>query len=431
LQPIPSHATSEPPLDDRALAALAKQRNFSTDAVRLLLRAKETILLAMGLTLAQWRDSRDPVSGAFAEHCEAEIKCSELREAIAIIRGRIERIPAAHSKRYSPEERFRIVTFKRTYHLTLAETAELFMVDAQTISRWMDEATRDPDAKTIGSLLKATPPMRTTSDVTRELVSLLDSLRVGGSKSIAQMLVRAGKTISRETVRRIRKTRPSPQPAPERDDRSSERAVQARAANHVWMTDLTTIPSLFRLWSFKLCVVIDVYSRFPLTWRLFKSEPSSEELATLIGEAADKFGKPTHFITDRGSQFTAATFTTKLAALGTKQRFGAIGQSGSIAIIERFWRTLKELLDVRFKPPLSFDHLEQRLTVAIDYYATRRPHQGLDGATPAEKYFGLSPPQLLPASDDHPYRDGTLPFTVAWADHDRRMPYLVATTRAA
>lgn len=255
--PEPSQSGSVPALDARALAALAQSRNFSTGAVRLLVRTKEILLLAKGLALGEWRDSRDPVSGAFAEHCQAEIKCAELRETLAILRGRILRIPAAHRKRYSPEERFRIVVFVRSYSLTLAEAAELFLVDAQTIARWLEEATRDPDAKTIGSLLRASPPLRATSDVTRELVELLDSLRVGGSKRIAQMLARAGSKISRETVRRLRKRTFSIPPRPPGKERAIESGVvTAKSANHVWMTDITSIPTLFRIFLFKLVVVL-------------------------------------------------------------------------------------------------------------------------------------------------------------------------------
>lgn len=118
------------------------------------------------------------------------------RETIEIIRGRILRMPPGQRKRYSPEERFRIVVFIRTYSLSLEEAAGTFMVDSGTVGRWLREATREPDQKTVGSLLKATPPLRKFDDVTQQLVALLDSIRVGGSKRIAQMLVRAGKKIS-------------------------------------------------------------------------------------------------------------------------------------------------------------------------------------------------------------------------------------------
>jgi len=91
-------SAAEPRLDARALAALAKSRNFSTQAVRLLLRTREIILLAKGLALGHWRESRDPVANAFAEHCQAEISNAELRETLEIIRGRILRMPAPHRK---------------------------------------------------------------------------------------------------------------------------------------------------------------------------------------------------------------------------------------------------------------------------------------------------------------------------------------------
>jgi len=114
-------------LEERALAALAKSRNFSTEAIRLLLQCKEMILLAKAQALGHWRESRDPVSGAFAEHCQAEIKCKEQREAMKIIRGRVLRMPPSQRKRYTPEERFQIVVFVRTYCLTLTDAAETFM----------------------------------------------------------------------------------------------------------------------------------------------------------------------------------------------------------------------------------------------------------------------------------------------------------------
>jgi transposase InsO family protein len=202
------------------------------------------------------------------------------------------------------------------------------------------------------------------------------------------------------------------------------------------MTDITNVPSLFRLWIFKLVVVPDVHSRFPLAFRVFSKEPTSAEIAELAQEAARRFGKPRHFVTDHGTQFTGEAFVTKLRELGTRQRFGAIGQSGSIAIIERFWRALKEMLDLKFRPPLSRRHLAEKVAVGLDYYATLRPHQGLDGATPSEIYFGLTPATVHAvspprASSGDPATAIDLPFAIAYADPERRMPFLIPRKLAA
>jgi transposase InsO family protein len=105
------------------------------------------------------------------------------------------------------------------------------------------------------------------------------------------------------------------------------------------MIDITEIPglfNLFNLFTFKLAVVLDVFSRMPLAAQFFTKEPTAQQMADLIKHAAAKHSPPKHFISDQGSQFTSQIFRNALANLGINQRFGAIGHTGSIAIIERF-----------------------------------------------------------------------------------------------
>jgi hypothetical protein len=64
---------------------------------------------------------------------------------------------------------------------------------------------------------------------------------------------------------------------------------------------------------------------------------------------------------------------------------------GSIAVIERFWKTAKGLLGLRSFPPLTHAEARRRVELALFYYAYLRPHQSLQGATPAEVFFGLVP----------------------------------------
>ena len=156
----------------------------------------------------------------------------------------------------------------------------------------------------------------------------------------------------------------------------------------------------------------------------------------VLDRAMRRHGRPQHFVSDQGSQFTAAVFRDTLDALSIGQRFGAIGQYGSIAVIERFWRTLKELLGVRLWPPLSAAHLEARVKLALGYYSSLRPHQGLSGATPAEVYLdetpaaenAVPPPRKAARSITG---DQPLPFEVVFLDPERRLPVLVPTAKAA
>jgi len=78
----------------------------------------------------------------------------------------------------------------------------------------------------------------------------------------------------------------------------------------------------------------------PLAWETFWMEPSSRMLARLLQRASSRFGSASILITDRGAQFTSETFQAALARLGIEHRLGAVGESGSIAILERYWKTL-------------------------------------------------------------------------------------------
>ena len=111
-----------------------------------------------------------------------------------------------------------------------------------------------------------------------------------------------------------------------------------------------------------------------------------------------------HFISDHARCFTGQVFRRKLLRLGVKQRFGAVGKKGSIALIERLWRTLKDTLGLHLLRPLVAQNLMEKIEMGLVHYAHFRPHQALGGATPAEIYFGRMPAHLsaIPPPRDRP-----------------------------
>jgi len=145
----------------------------------------------------------------------------------------------------------------------------------------------------------------------------------------------------------------------------------------------------------------------------------------VIEAALRAHGRPRHFVSDQGAQFTAQVFRENLAAHGIRQRFGAVGKHGSIGIIDRFFRTLKESLGLPTWKHLYREDLERRLDTALVHYALFRPHQALRGATPAETFFGdepacrsaVTPPRAMDAA-----APTVVPFRFSHLDAERRFP---------
>jgi hypothetical protein len=84
---------------------------------------------------------------------------------------------------------------------------------------------------------------------------------------------------------------------------------------------------------------------------------------------------------DQGSEFKCEHFEhVWCQANNILPRFGAVGQHGSIAVVERFHRTLKELLRLTTIPE-DQTAFERELELIIDWYNEHRPHETLDGKT--------------------------------------------------
>ncbi len=135
--------------------------------------------------------------------------------------------------------------------------------------------------------------------------------------------------------------------------------------------------ALFGLLTFRIAVVFDVFSRLPLAFGVWPTEPSALGLVKLL-ERSMVFGKPKVLITDQGSVFTSDLLRAAVRTLGIEHRFGALYQHGSIARLERFWRSLRSLLyhHALFRRLVVRD-LERDVQLALVHYSFFRPHSGL------------------------------------------------------
>jgi transposase InsO family protein len=112
-------------------------------------------------------------------------------------------------------------------------------------------------------------------------------------------------------------------------------------------------------------------------------------MAAVLGRAIRGAGRaPKHLITDQGRAFTSSRFRRAGTRRGIRHRFGAVGQHGSIALMERWFLSLKtEFVDSTFAF-LDVAEVERRVAGYVTWFRRHRPHQGLAGRTPEDARRG-------------------------------------------
>lgn len=77
--------------------------------------------------------------------------------------------------------------------------------------------------------------------------------------------------------------------------------------------------------------------------------------------------------------------------LGIRIRFGAIGKHGSLAVVERFIKTMKREGLASLVVPFREDRFQGQVLRFLAWYNANRPHTFLSVRTPDEVYFGRHP----------------------------------------
>ena len=84
-----------------------------------------------------------------------------------------------------------------------------------------------------------------------------------------------------------------------------------------------------------------------------------------------------------------SAFTKELHRRGIRQVVAAPRHPQTLGKIERFWGSLwRECLEAAVFVDLA--DARRRLGHYVDHYNFRRPHQGIDGLVPADRYFGAA-----------------------------------------
>src|SRR5208337_3869751 len=102
-------------------------------------------------------------------------------------------------------------------------------------------------------------------------------------------------------------------------------------------------------------------------------------------------------LTDNGSQYITwrgkSAFSKELEKRGIRHVVAAPRRPQTLGKVERFWGTLwRELLET--ETFIDLGDARQRIGMFIDHYNFQRPHQGVEGLVPADRFFGAAPEVL-------------------------------------
>jgi transposase InsO family protein len=337
-----------------------------------------------------------------------------LREEIRIKDARMQHVEPQRRPHYPPTERLAILELRAARSWSLAQTARTFLVTPLTIASWtarLDEGGAD-------ALVLLPEPVNRFPEfigyVARRLKVLCPAM---GKVKIAQILARAGLHLAPTTVRRMLRPDRSPQ-ASQSAASTTARVITARKPNDLWHVDLTTVPTalgfwipwlpfaLPQVWPFCWWVVIaiDHFSRRVMGFAIFRRQPNAKAVRGFLERRFREEGhQPRHLVTDHGVQFVARKFRRWCHRRGIRQRFGAIGKYGSLAVIERCIRTIKNEGTRRLiAVPYRLADFEKELELYVSWYNGHRPHTWLRSATPDEVYHRRRPANRAPRFETRP-----------------------------
>jgi len=175
---------------------------------------------------------------------------------------------------------------------TLEQTARTFHVTSATITSW----TKRVDEEGTDALLQMRVPVNKFPDFVRYVVQRLQVLcPTMGKVKMAQTLARAGLHLGATTVGRMLKDKPAPTPKPQEETNTADRVVTSKYPNHVWLTDLTLVPTGSGLWCSWLpfalpqrwpfcrwvAIVMDHASRRVMGVGVFANRPSCRDVCFL------------------------------------------------------------------------------------------------------------------------------------------------------
>ena len=276
--------------------------------------------------------------------------------------------------------------------LSAEEVGELIGVSSTTIHKWRSQYS-EGGVERLARKASSIGVRHQCSALDERIVALRKAHPEHGVRRIRDDLRRQeGLEVSAEKVRTTVNEAGLGNAPPQPHRRPPQvRRFERVSPNALWQIDIFTF-QLKRMYQVYLVGIIDDHSRYITGWGLFRQQTADSVLEVTKG-AIGQWGAPREILSDNGRQFVAWRGQTRFQKVLKQQGIGHVRSAPhhpmTLGKIERFWKTIWEefLSEAMFA---SFADACQRLDHWIHYYNHQRPHQGIDGATPADRFYGMA-----------------------------------------
>jgi putative transposase len=309
-------------------------------------------------------------------------------------------LPRHHRGPYKPDQRRQAVEAYFKSGLTQEDFGRTWGVSPGTLINWVKRY-RETGPQSLEKYADAKSDdkrkgRKISQRVLDEVIKIKTADPRSGLKYIKQMMSRfKGVNISTGAIKKTLVEAEIPLVTKElKRKRSSDkiRRFERALPMQLWQSDITSYLLTRHSQRVYLTVFMDDYSRYVVAWSLAQRQTGEFVSETLLDGVA-KFGKPEEVLTDQGRQYFAwrgkSDFQRILDREGIKHVVSRSHHPQTLGKCERFWETVGQEFWERVKPQ-DLSDAKVRFSHFINHYNHFRPHQGIEGLTPADRFFGVA-----------------------------------------
>jgi transposase InsO family protein/transposase-like protein len=304
-------------------------------------------------------------------------------------------------RHHTAEEKRAIVEAYQGSPLTQADFAKTFGICKKTLALWLlayrEAGPRGLEPRTPGpkpGSQIAQPSSAIPPSVREEIIATKRSYPDFGLRKIRDFLLRfrgmkvspggIGGTLARagiDPLVPIVKRRRKP---------DQVRRFERAQAMELWQTDITSFFLGRESRRVYLTVFIDDRSRYVVSHALMHRQ-TADLVIEALRDGISRFGKPKEVLSDQGRQYFAwrgkSEFQKLLHREGIQHVVARAHHPETVGKCERLWATIQKEFWSKVLPQ-SIDEARRRLALYLAHYNHFRPHQGIDGLVPADRFFG-------------------------------------------